>query len=156
VDHPGIYKGQCSQICGKEHGYMPITVVAKSEADYAAWVNEQKKKQAASAEDPTRAWTLDELKAKGALVFAANCQVCHQANGTGVPGAFPAVNGSKVVLGAKVDEISLVLKGKNAMPAWGSQLDDSEIAAVITYTRNAWDNKTGEAIQPGEIKAARS
>ena len=156
VDHAGTYKGQCSQICGKEHGYMPITVVAKNDADYKAWVDEQKKKLAAAVDDPNKAWTIDELKAKGAQVFAANCQVCHQANGMGVPGTFPALNGSKIVLGPKADQISLVLKGKNVMPAWGPQLKDSEIAAVITYTRNAWDNKTGESVQPSEVKAARS
>jgi len=156
VDHPGTYKGQCSQICGKEHGYMPITVEAMDEANYNSWVGAQKQKLAAATEDPGKSWSLDELKVKGGQVFAANCQACHQANGMGLPGTFPALNGSKVVLGPQAEQIQIVLKGKNVMPAWGLQLKDSEIAAVITYTRNAWDNKTGESIQPSEIKAARS
>ena len=135
---------------------MPITVEAMDEAKYKSWVDAQKQKLAAATEDPNKVWTLDDLKVKGAQLFAANCQVCHQANGMGLPGTFPALNGSKVVLGPKGEQIQIVLKGKNAMPPWGSQLKDSEIAAVITYTRNAWDNKTGESIQPSEIKAARS
>lgn len=157
VDKPGVYKGQCSQICGKEHGYMPITVVAKSEEDYKAWTDEQKKKAAASAEDPSKVWTLDELKAKGQQVYAANCQACHQANGMGIPGTFPALNGSKIATGPKADHINTVLNGKagTAMQAFGKQLSDTEIAAVVTYERNSWGNKTGEVIQPADIKSAR-
>ncbi len=157
VDKPGVYKGQCSQICGKEHAYMPITVVAKNEDDYKAWVDEQKKKAAVATEDPNKIWALDELKAKGQQVYAANCQACHQANGMGVPGAFPALSGSKIATGPKADHINIVLNGKagTAMQAFGKQLSDTEIAAVITYERNAWDNKTGEVIQPAEIVAAR-
>lgn len=157
VDKPGVYKGQCSQICGKEHAYMPITVVAMNEADYKAWTDEQKKKMAALAEDPNKVWTLDDLKVKGRQVYAANCQACHQAGGQGVPGAFPALNGSKVATGPKADHIATVMNGKSgtAMAAFGKQLSDTEIAAVVTYTRNAWDNKTGEMVQPAEIKTAR-
>ena len=157
VDKPGVYKGQCSQICGKEHGYMPITVEAKSDTDYKAWVDEQKKLAAAAVDDPSKTWTTDELKAKGAQVYAANCQACHQGNGQGLPGAFPALNGSKIATGPKADHINIVVNGKagTAMQAFGKQLSDSEIAAVITYERNAWDNKTGEAVQPAEIKSAR-
>lgn len=158
VDAPGVYKGQCSQICGKEHGYMPITVVAKSDADYKAWADAEKKKLAAQAEDPDKQWTLDEFKVKGAQVFAAKCQACHLAGGQGVPGAFPALNRSKVVLGPKIEQIKIVLNGKpdTAMQAFGAQLSDTEIAAVITYTRNAWDNKTGEVVQPADVKGGRS
>jgi cytochrome c oxidase subunit 2 len=157
VDKPGIYKGQCSQICGKEHGYMPITVVAKNEADYKTWVEEQKKKMAVTAEDPNKTWSLDELKAKGQQVYAANCQACHQANGMGIAGTFPALSGSKIATGPKAGHINIVLNGKSgtAMQAFGKQLNDTEIAAVITYERNAWNNKTGDVIQPAEIKTAR-
>jgi cytochrome c oxidase subunit II len=156
IDKPGIYKGQCSQICGKEHGYMPITVEAKDDAGYAAWVDEQKKKLVALQDDPNKVWSVDELKAKGQQIYTANCAVCHQANGAGVPGAFPALNGSKVVMGGKEGQINILLNGKNAMPAWGKQLKDSEIASVITYTRNAWDNKNTENVMPADIAAARN
>ncbi len=175
VETPGVYRGQCSQICGKEHGFMPIVVEAKSAADYAAWVKEQKAKMPAAAptpvaaaapgaagaapaaaEDPNKKWTLDELKAKGEPVYAANCLACHQATGKGMPPAFPALDGSKVATGPKAAQIALELKGKpgTAMAAF-ERLSDTELAAVITYTRNSWGNKTGEAIQPSEIKAAR-
>jgi cytochrome c oxidase subunit 2 len=169
ADKPGTYRGQCSQICGKEHGYMPIVVVAKAPEEYAAWVKEQKAKApqaaapaqvaaapaAAPAEDPNRKWTTDELKALGEKVYAANCVACHQATGKGMPPAFPALDGSKVVAGAKGAQIALVLNGKQgtAMASF-ARLSDSELAAVITYTRTAWGNKAGE-VTPAEIKAAR-
>ena len=169
ADKPGTYRGQCSQICGKEHGYMPIVVVAKAPEEYAAWVKEQKAKApqaaapaqvaaapaAAPAEDPNRKWTTDELKALGEKVYAANCVACHQATGKGMPPAFPALDGSKVVTGAKGAQVALVLNGKQgtAMASF-ARLSDSELAAVITYTRTAWGNKAGE-VTPAEIKAAR-
>lgn len=170
ADKPGTYRGQCSQICGKEHGYMPIVVVAKAPEEYAAWVKEQKAKApqaaapaqvaaattaAAPAEDPNRKWTPDELKALGEKVYAANCVACHQATGKGMPPAFPALDGSKVVTGAKGAQVALVLNGKQgtAMASF-ARLSDSELAAVITYTRTAWGNKAGE-VTPAEIKAAR-
>lgn len=157
VDTPGTYKGQCSQICGKEHGFMPITVVAKTDADYKTWVADQKKKFAAGAEDPGKVWNAAELKAKGVEVFAATCQACHQATGMGIPGSFPALSGSKLVQGPKADSIDIVLHGRpgTAMQPFGKQLSDTEIAAVVTYIRNAWDNKTGDDVQPAEVKTAR-
>ena len=157
VDHPGVYKGQCSQICGKEHAYMPITVVAKSEADYKIWVAEQKQSMAAAADNPNKTWALDEMKTKGQQIYTATCQACHQVNGQGIPGAFPALSESKIAIGAKAGHIDIVMHGKpgTAMQAFDKQLSDTDIAAVITYERNAWDNKTGEVIQPAEIKAAR-
>ena len=174
VDQPGTYRGQCSQICGREHAYMPIVVIAKSPGEYAAWVKEEKAKMpaepapqqvaaapagappAAAAEDPGKKWSLDELKAKGETVYAANCAACHQPTGKGMPPAFPALDGSKVATGAKAGHIGIVMNGKpgTAMASF-ARLADSEIAAVVTYERNAWGNKTGEAIQPAEIKAAR-
>jgi cytochrome c oxidase subunit II len=175
VDKAGTYRGQCSQICGKEHAFMPIVVVAKSPADYAAWVKEEKAKMppepapqqvaaagtpaagaAAPAEDPNKKWTLDELKAQGEKVYAANCVACHQATGKGMPPAFPPLDGSKIATGPKGAHIAMVLNGKaNTAMAPFARLTDSEIASVITYERNAWGNKTGEAIQPAEIRAAR-
>ena len=156
ADNPGVYRGQCAELCGKEHGFMPIVVEVKSKADYAAWLDEQKKKVAAAAEDPSKVWTEADLAAKGQQVFMANCAACHQANGKGVPGAFPALDGSPVVLGPPDAQIAIVLNGKpnTAMASW-KQLSNTDIAAVITYTRNAWSNHTGQAIQPPQIQAAR-
>ena len=180
LDKPGTYRGQCSQICGKEHAYMPIVVVAKSAEDYAAWVKEAKAKmpppasappqeappaaQVAAATpgagqgaaDPKKKWMLDELKANGEKVYAANCAACHQPTGKGMPPAFPALDGSKVATGPKAGHLAIVLKGKpgTAMASF-AHLGDADLAAVITYERNAWGNKSGEAIQPAEIAAAR-
>ena len=152
----GTYRGQCSELCGKEHGFMPVVVEVKSKEDYAAWVAVQKTKVAAAADDPSKVWTVADLTAKGAEIYAANCVACHQANGKGVPGAFPALDGSKIVTGPLPAQIALVLAGKpgTAMPAW-KQLSNADIAAVITYTRNSWGNHTGEAVQPAQVVAAR-
>ncbi len=153
----GVYRGQCVELCGKEHGFMPIVVRVVSAADYTAWVGEQKKKIAASADDPTKTYTLDELKARGEKVYTANCVACHQANGKGTPPAFPPLDGSKIANGPKGPHLDIVINGKQgtAMAAFGKQLNDTEIAAVVTYERNAWGNKTGEAIQPAEIRPLR-
>ena len=151
----GIYRGQCAELCGKEHGFMPVVVEVKSKDDYAKWVREQKAQMAAAADDPGKTWTEAELMAKGATVYAANCAACHQANGKGVAGAFPALDGSKLVNGPVDAQIALVLQGKTgtAMPAW-KQLSDVDIASVITYTRNSWGNKSGDVL-PTAVKTAR-
>jgi len=156
ADTIGTYRGQCVELCGKEHAFMPIVVNVVSDDDYKKWVDGKKKEMAAKADDPNKVWTIDELSQRGEKVYAANCVACHQATGKGVPGAFPALDGSAVVNGPKADQIHLVMNGKGAMPAWKSVLSDTEIAAVITYTRNAWSNKAKENIvQPAEILAAR-
>jgi len=135
---------------------MPIVVNVVSDADYTKWVDEKKKEMAAKADDPNKTWTIDELKQRGEKVYTANCVVCHQATGKGVPGAFPALDGDPTVNGPKGPQINTVLNGKNAMPAWKSVLSDTEIAAVITYTRNSWSNKPQENIvQPADVLAAR-
>jgi len=152
----GVYRGNCYELCGKEHAFMPIVVNVVSEQDYAKWVGEQKKTMAAKAEDPNKVWTATELAARGEKVYAANCVACHQANGAGVPGAFPALAGSQVVNGAQDGQIGILLNGKNGMPAWKATLSDTEIAAVITYTRNSFGNKPEDNIvQPAEVLAAR-
>jgi len=152
----GVYRGQCYELCGKDHAFMPIVVNVVSDADYTKWVADRKKEMAAAADDPNKTWTIDEMKARGEKVYAANCVACHQANGKGVPGAFPALDGSAIVTGPKAAQINIVLNGKNAMPAWKSVLSDTDIAAVITYTRNSWSNKAQENIvQPAEVVAAR-
>jgi cytochrome c oxidase subunit 2 len=156
AEKTGDFYGQCQELCGKEHAYMPIHVKVLSAEDYAAWVQVEKKKQAAKADDPAKVWALDDLSKRGEKVYAANCAACHQANGKGA-GAIKAVDGSAVVLDAdKSKQIAVMLNGQNngAMPAW-KQLSDTEIAAVITYTKNNWSNKTGQIVQPAEVLAAR-
>ncbi|WP_423679069.1 cytochrome c oxidase subunit II [Undibacterium sp. WLHG33] len=152
----GVYRGQCVELCGKEHAFMPIVVNVVSDDDYKKWVDTKKKEMATKADDPNKVWTVDELKQRGEKVYAANCVACHQATGKGVPGAFPALDGSLIVNGVKADQVGILLNGKNAMPSWKSTLSDTEIAAVITYTRNSWSNKAAENIvQPAEVLAAR-
>jgi cytochrome c oxidase subunit 2 len=156
ADKLGVFRGQCAELCGKEHGFMPIVVRVVSPEDYSKWVGEKKKALLAAADDPNKKWTGDELKARGEKVYAANCVACHQASGKGVPPAFPPLDGSKVVKGPKAGHIDIVLHGrpKTAMQAFDKQLSDTEIAAVITYERNSWSNKAGE-VQPAEVKARR-
>jgi len=152
----GTYRGQCVELCGKEHAFMPIVVRVVSDADYTAWVDGKKKEMAAKADDPSKVWTVDELKQRGESVYTANCVACHQASGKGVPGAFAALDGSANVNGPKAEQINILLNGKAGMPAWKATLSDTEIAAVITYTRNSWSNKAAENIvQPAEVLAAR-
>ena len=150
----GTYRGQCSELCGKEHAFMPIVVKVVSDADYSAWVESTKKKLAAAADDPTKTYTMDELKQRGEKVYASNCAACHQPTGKGA-GAFPALDGSKIVNGPKDGQQKILLNGKNAMPKW-AQLNDVELASVMTFTRNSWGNKTGEVIQPKDFTAARA
>jgi cytochrome c oxidase subunit II len=156
VTKPGTYRGQCAELCGKDHGFMPIVVIAKSPADYEAWVKQQKAKAAAATLDPNKQYSLAELKANGAKVFTANCAACHQANGKGIPGTFPALDGSPVVNGPKDVHIQTVLNGRNGrMPSFKSQLSDIDIASVVTYERNSWGNHTGDVIQAADVKALR-
>jgi cytochrome c oxidase subunit 2 len=133
---------------------MPIVVQAVEPEKFAQWLDEQKKKSAAAAEDPNKVWTIDELKARGEKVYTANCQVCHQPTGLGQPPVFPALSGSKVVNGPVADHIKLVLSGKNAMPTWKA-LSDTDLASVITFERNSWNNKTGDVVQPADVKKLR-
>jgi cytochrome c oxidase subunit 2 len=153
----GTFRSQCVELCGKEHGFMPIVVKVVSQQEYSAWVGERMKAIAAAADDPNKQYTIDELRQRGEKVYATNCVACHQATGKGAPPAFPPLDGSKVVLGPKEGQISTVLNGRpnTAMQAFGKQLNDVEIASVITFTRNNWSNKTGEAIQPTDVKALR-
>lgn len=156
AEKEGTYRGQCVELCGKEHAFMPIVVKVVSADEYKTWVEGKKKEMAAKADDPSKVWTVDELKQRGEKIYAANCVACHQANGKGVPGSFPALDGSKMVVGPKGEQIKIVLNGKAGMPPWKSALSDTEIAAVITYTRNSWSNKAQENIvQPAEVLAAR-
>jgi cytochrome c oxidase subunit II len=156
ADKVGVYRGQCAELCGKDHGFMPIVVEVVEPEKYAAWIAEQKKKTTVAAVDPAKQWTLDELKAQGEKVYAANCVACHQANGMGVPNTFPALSGSKIAGGDKAAHLDMVLNGKpgTAMAPF-KHLSDVEIASVITFERNSWANKTGDMVAPADVKAAR-
>ena len=156
AEYVGDFHGQCQELCGKEHAYMPIHVKVVSAEDYAAWVAAENKKMAAAMDDPSKVWTLDDITKRGEKVYATNCAVCHQPNGKG-GGAVKALDGSAVVLDADhTRQIKVLLNGQNgAMPSWKAVLSDTDIAAVISYTKNNWSNKTGQLVQPAEVKAAR-
>jgi cytochrome c oxidase subunit II len=156
AEKEGDYYGQCAELCGKEHAYMPIHVKVVSAAEYTQWVDGKKKELAAKADDPSKVWELAALVARGEKVYAANCAVCHKADGKGA-GPIKALDGSPVVLSddhAKQIGVLLNGQGNGSMPAW-KQLSDTEIAAVISYTKNSWSNKTGQLVQPAEVVAAR-
>ncbi|CAD5372668.1 Cytochrome c oxidase polypeptide II [Rubrivivax sp. A210] len=156
AEKTGDFYGQCAELCGKEHAYMPIHVKVLSQADYAKWVEGQKKAMAAAADDPAKVWQLADLVARGEKVYAANCAACHRPDGKGA-GPIKPLDGAAVVQDADAGkQIAVLLNGQNngTMPAWKS-LSDTEIAAVITYTKNHWSNKTGQAVQPSQVVAAR-
>ena len=157
ISEPGTYRGQCTEICGKGHGYMPIVVKAVSMDEYKTWVAEKKDSQEAAAASSNKEMSMQELMTKGETVYKANCLACHQANGQGVQGVFPALAGSQIATKPEniKTHITHILYGKNLMPAFGEQLNDGDIAAVTTYERNAWGNDTGDMIQASDVKAER-
>ena len=162
VDTPGVYRGQCAELCGRDHGFMPIVVEALPEEQYRTWLVAQRTKGAVAAAAAStlagKTYTLDELKTEGEKVYGRNCAACHQASGQGVPGAFPAIAHGVITTGPVAGHIDIVLNGskKNpAMTAWKSQLSDLELAAVITFERNAFGNSLGDMVQPKDILAAR-
>lgn len=156
AEKEGDYYGQCAELCGKEHAYMPIRVQVLSAEKYSAWVAAEQKKLAAKADDPSKVWAMEDIMKRGEKVYAQNCAACHQANGKG-GGPVKPVDGSAVVLDEdKSKQIMVLLNGQNngAMPSWKA-LSDTDIAAVITYTKNNWSNKTGQLVQPAEVVALR-
>lgn len=164
VDVPGTYRGQCKELCGKGHGFMPIVVDAVSAEDYTKWVADQKTKLAAASAGADKTWTKEDLVAHGKEVYVKNCAVCHQANGQGLPPTFPALTGSKIAQGPIFDaggkllkdsHLDRVFNGKGVMPAWKGVLNDTDIAAVVTYERNALGNSVGDVLQPAQVKALR-
>ena len=166
ADQQGTYRGQCSELCGKAHGFMPIVVEAKSEEDYNKWIEAKKAEAAAGAAGSDKVWTKEDLVASGKTVYEKNCAVCHQASGAGLPPAFPALTGSKIATGAifgadgkylKDSHLDRLLNGKGVMPAWKAQLNDVEIASVITYERQGLGNAAtvDPIVQPSQVKAAR-
>ncbi|MBA3695345.1 MAG: cytochrome c oxidase subunit II [Methylotenera sp.] len=164
VEKPGTYRGQCKELCGKGHGYMPIVVDALPMDEYKVWVAAKKEELAKAAAGSDKEWTKDDLVANGKTVYEKNCAVCHQVTGAGLPPAFPALTGSKIatspIFGADGkylpdSHLDRVLNGKGVMPAWKTTLNDVEIASVITYERNALGNSVGDMVQPSQVKAAR-
>ncbi|WP_295895514.1 cytochrome c oxidase subunit II [uncultured Vibrio sp.] len=159
IDKPGVYRGQCAELCGRAHGFMPIVVHAMEEEKYDAWLADKKAELAIAKQEAQAALTanlsLDELMTQGEKVYGERCAVCHQASGLGVPGAFPAIKGSKVALGEVDEHIDIIVNGRSgtAMQAFANQLTEQELAAVVTYQRNAWGNDTGDAIQASDINA---
>lgn len=157
VDEPGTYRGQCAELCGKDHGFMPIVVIAKEPAEYDQWVVEEKERiELARLEEQnslTKEWSMDELMEEGERVYTAACAACHMPNGQGLPGVFPALKGSPMALNDIPGHIDIVVNGKagTAMQAFGNMLSLKEIAAVVTYERNAWGNDTGDIVQPQDV-----
>ncbi len=157
VDKPGIYRGQCAELCGKDHGFMPIVVEVKSKEDFAKWMDERKQEALAMKELTSKEWTREELVERGDKVYHTTCASCHQPEGQGLPPMFPALKGSKIALGPKEDHLHIVFFGKQgtAMAAFGKQLSEVDIAAVITYERNAWGNNVGDMVTPKDVLALK-
>ena len=153
VEEPGVYRGQCAELCGKDHGFMPIVVEVRTPADYEAWLAEVKNADQVAAQAAEKSWSLAELMELGEATYQKACLACHQANGEGIPGAFPALKNSPVALGDPAQHIDIVLNGKpgTAMQAFRDQFSAVELAAVITYERNAWGNTSGDIIAPAQI-----
>jgi cytochrome c oxidase subunit 2 len=153
IMEPGVYRGQCAELCGKDHGFMPIVLNVLPRAEYALWAQKQRQGRAQEQVEIERLWTRDELMTLGENVYAAQCATCHQADGQGLAPAFPALAGSGIANGPLNDNIEIVLNGREgtAMQAWGNMLSESDIAAALTYTRNAFGNETGDVVQPQSI-----
>ncbi len=164
AEKPGRYRGQCKELCGKGHGFMPIVVDVLPQEEYKLWVAAKQEEMQAASAGADKEWTMEELVSQGKGVYEKNCAVCHQANGQGLPPAFPALTGSKIVAGPNLDadgrmlidsHLDRVWNGKNIMPGWKDTLNDVDIAAVITYERNALGNSVGDMLQPSQVKALR-
>ena len=153
VEEPGIYRGQCAELCGKDHGFMPIVVHAVEEAEYEEWLADKQIEAEAIFETVGKSWTMAELMTKGEEVYQQHCVACHQMNGQGIPPAFPSLVGQGIPVGPIAAHIDILLYGRagTAMQAFGQQLNAAEIAAAVTYTRNAWGNDQGDMVQPKDI-----
>ena len=155
IEEPGIYRGQCTELCGKDHGFMPVVVEAKSKEDFAAWLAVRKEEAAKVKELTSKEWTREELVARGEKAYQTSCAACHQANGEGLPPMFPALKGSAIATGPAQGHIEIVVNGKpgTSMAAFGKQLSEVDIAAIITYERNAWGNAMNDMVTPKDILA---
>lgn len=157
IEKPGVYRGKCAELCGRDHGFMPIVVRAVPEEEYIAWIAEKKGVAAEAVAAAEKVWMAEDLYARGEEVYNTQCVGCHQVNGMGLLGAFPAINGSPFATGPVADHMDIIMNGRSgtAMAAYKGLLNDVDIAAVLTYQRNAWDNKAGDSVQPADVKAAR-
>lgn len=161
INEPGIYRGQCAELCGKDHGYMPVVVKAVTQDEYDVWIAQQKQQVAQAKLDAEKALastlTMEESMKIGEQIYISRCAACHQPNGMGIPSVFPALKNSPMVLNDKAAHIDMVVNGRagTAMQAFANQLTAKELAAVITYERNAWGNNTGEVIQVSEVDAVK-
>ncbi|MFN1512536.1 cytochrome c oxidase subunit II [Vibrio owensii] len=162
IDEPGVYRGQCAELCGRAHGFMPVVVHAMAEDDFDQWMADKKQEIAlqkvAAQEALTQDLSMEDLMGQGESIYTARCAVCHQANGEGIPGAFPAIKGSEIAKGPVMAHIDVLVNGRagTAMQAFANQLSDQEIAAVITYQRNAWGNDTGDTVQASDVNAFKA
>jgi cytochrome c oxidase subunit 2 len=158
IMEPGVYRGQCAELCGKDHGFMPIVLNVLPKDEYREWARQQRQRMTHEEAQVDRLWSRDELMELGENVYAAQCATCHQADGQGLAPAFPALAGSKIANGPLNDNIALVLNGREgtAMQAWGTRLSETDIAAALTYTRNAFGNETGDVVQPQTIARIRN
>jgi cytochrome c oxidase subunit 2 len=157
IDKPGIYRGQCTELCGKDHGFMPIVVDARSKEDFAKWLAARKDEALQLKELTSKEWTREELMARGEKTYQTTCAACHQAEGQGMPPMFPALKGSKIATGPQKEHLDIVFNGKpgTAMAAFGKQLSEVDIAAVITYERNAWGNAMNDMVTPKDVLALK-
>jgi cytochrome c oxidase subunit 2 len=157
IEEPGTYRGQCAELCGKDHGFMPIVVEAVTESEYEQWLASKRAAAEAAAASAEQEWSMQDLLARGETVYQANCSACHGPTGAGIPGAFPPMTGSAIVTGDPAAHIDIVFNGKagTAMAAFKAQLNDVDLAAVITYERNALGNSVGDTVQPSAIKNLR-
>jgi len=162
IDEPGVYRGQCAELCGRAHGFMPIVVQAMEEDDFDAWLVKQKEEAAIAKQQAQEALgsslSMDELYVEGETIYNARCAVCHQVNGEGITGAFPAIKGSAIVQGDLSTHLDTIVYGRpgTAMQAFDAQLSEKEIAAVVTYQRNAWGNDTGDVVQASDVNAFKA
>ncbi|MFH4497255.1 cytochrome c oxidase subunit II [Vibrio diabolicus] len=162
IDEPGVYRGQCAELCGRAHGFMPVVVHAMEEEKFDEWLASKKEEialqKAAAQEALSQDLSMDELMSQGESIYTARCAVCHQANGEGIPGAFPAIKGSPIATGPISEHIDVIVNGRpgTAMQSFSNQLSDKEIAAVITYQRNAWGNDTGDRVQASDVNAFKA
>jgi len=162
IDEPGVYRGQCAELCGRAHGLMPVVVHAMEEEKFDEWLASKKEEialqKAAAQEALSQDLSMEELMSQGESIYTARCAVCHQANGEGIPGAFPAIKGSPIATGPISEHIDVIVNGRpgTAMQSFSNQLSDKEIAAVITYQRNAWGNDTGDTVQASDVNAFKA
>ena len=153
TDKPGIYVGECTELCGKGHAFMPVVVEVKEEEEYNQWLAAKKAEAVEYASTIGKEWTFEELMTRGEEVYNRDCAACHMVNGEGIPGIFPGLKGSPIALGSKEGHIAVLIDGVTgtAMQSFADQLSEVDIAAVVHYERNAWGNDVGDITQPIDV-----